>query len=760
MVLILEGWCNLVESYNQIYETIIDEVSHLLALLDSQDTDDSIQQSKELAISQLTKLNQNLIINLESLQKNADWNTFTIAFYGETNAGKSTLIEILRILLEEPSKLIERETYIQALNNCSRLQVKLEDLNKNNELLENERSNKNKIQKESIENIRQTINDIEDKWVTNQLRIFYLNERILNVMASSLFGFFKVLFRKLDIQKEVDELGVDINKLKIYRVNKITELHNLESEDNEYNSNCDQSIKANNQCIEDIQKAIIGEEEKLMKFSDGKIIGATNDFTKEMQSYSFKYNDISFNILDLPGIEGKEELVINEIEKAIEKAHVIFYVTRRPHAPQSGGTEHEGTIEKIKKQLSTQSEVYLIYNKGIKNPRAIKNEIINSDEEASLNEADQYMVDAFGENYVRHISLSAYPAYIAIANEYSDQSKRSKDTFFKQFTANELLEKSKISTFYQWIQQDLIKEYKKKIIKANFKKIRTSINQSNDEVKKLYDEFDALGKKVKSNYNSIKKQLHEQGKLLKSNIEDIINSEIESYISNVRKSTYKSIDSGINDKDLTNLFKKNLKIGEKELEKNIQNNVNILCNEYKKEINTIINRYERYLNELKANFFDNCHIDIISSVKIETKSKGKILGVLNSIFSIVLGIILNSKNDIGLIILGLVGGIVILAKEVYSFFDSNYKKGQQKKSIDNKLDQIKGEIRKTMSENVDELKKEIDISIVEIVNELKAPINDVDVLKSNFNKGLMHLIILSDTIDKEERLFYENDRGL
>jgi len=41
---------------------------------------------------------------LEFLETNAEWEKFTMAFFGETNAGKSTIIESLRILFNEESR--------------------------------------------------------------------------------------------------------------------------------------------------------------------------------------------------------------------------------------------------------------------------------------------------------------------------------------------------------------------------------------------------------------------------------------------------------------------------------------------------------------------------------------------------------------------------------------------------------------------------------------------------------------------------------
>mgnify|MGYP001074524255 CR=1 FL=1 len=47
---------------------------------------------------------------LSLLQQQAEWDKFTIAFFGETNAGKSTVLEALRILFSEEG----RQSMLQA----------------------------------------------------------------------------------------------------------------------------------------------------------------------------------------------------------------------------------------------------------------------------------------------------------------------------------------------------------------------------------------------------------------------------------------------------------------------------------------------------------------------------------------------------------------------------------------------------------------------------------------------------------------------
>ena len=49
------------------------------------------------------------------MEQNSEWSNFTIAFYGETNAGKSTIIESLRLLLGEEGKKWEHQKHEQEI---------------------------------------------------------------------------------------------------------------------------------------------------------------------------------------------------------------------------------------------------------------------------------------------------------------------------------------------------------------------------------------------------------------------------------------------------------------------------------------------------------------------------------------------------------------------------------------------------------------------------------------------------------------------
>jgi hypothetical protein len=89
---------------------------------------------------------------------------------------------------------------------------------------------------------------------------------------------------------------------------------------------------------------------ELNAMADGAIIGdGSSDFTRQTKRYNMELDGHKFALLDVPGIEGKEEgLVLKEIEDAVQTAHAVFYVTNQPAPPQTGDDQRQGTLEKIK----------------------------------------------------------------------------------------------------------------------------------------------------------------------------------------------------------------------------------------------------------------------------------------------------------------------------------------------------------------------------------------------------------------------------
>ncbi|OAI26192.1 hypothetical protein [Methylomonas koyamae] len=102
------------QEFGRIYRNVSESIAGAMANIAE------LKVNNEDGKQQLSGINEKLRIiqanfdgELTMLEENAEWEKFTMAFFGETNAGKSTIIESLRILFEEESRqvLLEQNAY-------------------------------------------------------------------------------------------------------------------------------------------------------------------------------------------------------------------------------------------------------------------------------------------------------------------------------------------------------------------------------------------------------------------------------------------------------------------------------------------------------------------------------------------------------------------------------------------------------------------------------------------------------------------------
>ncbi|WP_423749863.1 hypothetical protein [Helicobacter pylori] len=250
------------------------------------DRDEKLKRFNQEALEVFQQLELKSLKELESLKNNEEWENFTIAFYGETGAGKSTLIECLRMFFKEQSKVDQQERFKRLY---STYQNNYQDDERLIEQYDTE-----------ISDIQKTLQDLKNELIFLKTFHFLTGNRKFKEVSEC-------------FQKSQDEL----NDTKLKKKNYIS------------------------------KKPILNE---LYSLQDGAIIGdGMSDFTLKTQSYSFQYNHQNFVLLDVPGIEGDEQKVIDQISNATQKAHAIFYVTKTPNPPQKGEEGKRGTIEKIQK---------------------------------------------------------------------------------------------------------------------------------------------------------------------------------------------------------------------------------------------------------------------------------------------------------------------------------------------------------------------------------------------------------------------------
>ncbi|WP_421811929.1 GTPase [Helicobacter pylori] len=423
--------------------------------------DKRLRAFNQKALEEFKNLESESLKELESLKNNEEWEKFTIAFYGETGAGKSTLIECLRLFFKEPSKM--------------------------------------------------------------------------------------------DWQERFERLYAD---LKNYRGNEHAELEKLQ---------------------------------------DGAIIGdGRSDSTLETKSYTLKHNNQSFVLLDVPGIEGDEKKVKQQISDATKKAHAIFYVTKTPAPPQKGEEKKEGTIEKIQKQLDSQTEVYTLYNKPINSPRALKDGLIDENEKESLKILNEKMGAILGKHYEGHQIVSAQAAFYGLSSALLPESDfyKNKQKFLAIFKVEELLLKSHFKQLGEFIAGELLENSRKKIIESNCNKALKVIEKLQKAIATTIErQIDPTIKELKDRQKETYSNLDRSRDKFVSKLRDSVSSAIERFKSDFRIEMHERIEKDIKNNECKEIFKNECEQRTEKLRENIERCFNECKEQFSKDIKEDIEQF-------------------------------------------------------------------------------------------------------------------------------------------------------------------------
>ncbi len=584
-----------------IYFNVEKSIKDLQKIFENTDgADKRLRAFNQKALEEFKKLESEGLKELESLKNNEEWEKFTIAFYGETGAGKSTLIECLRMFFKEQSKVVQQERFKRLYSNYQ-----------NN----------------------------------------YQNDE-----------------RK--------------------------------------------------------KQAILNE---LTSLQDGAIIGdGRSDFTLKTKSYTLKHINQSFVLLDVPGIEGDEKKVKQQISNATKKAHAIFYVTKTPNPPQKGEERKEGTIEKIQRQLGSQTEVWAIFNKPINNPRALKDKLINESEKESLKILNKEMKNILGKHYKGYKAVSTQMAFYGLSSALLPETDfyKNKQKFLKFLKVEELLLKSHFKQLGEFIAGTLLENSRKKIIESNCNKALKVIEKLQKAIATTIEKrIDPMIKEAQEHQQEAHYNLDRSTEKFILNLTNSVFYEIDQFKSDLREKMYAHINKNIEDEECKEIFENERSQGIKTLRECIEWRFRECGKRFDGEIKEAIKQLKYRIKDSLA-MLEHISIDRGFNLNFDTDSgiDGTKLAV--SIGGLGLLGIFNAWNPMGWLTLtaGIITGLVGIAKSIWNFFSSRYKKSQQKKEVDKNLHQICEKIAEDVEIQLKSYKKDI----WEKIEKLKANLRFVD----------------------------------
>lgn len=702
--------------YSQVIEVVNQALVEVLGETSTQSTIGDLKEAFESSTVLLEKFRDKTRNDVDELRELSEWETFTIAFYGETNAGKSTLIEALRILLGDTEKLAVQQKFKVLAKELRVDAQSLADLEKSIQQLELQLTECHG----RAEMLQVTLPRDEQ---LHSARMKALEVSIAHKRRNlSLWQRLVFTFRKFDEEKGLREEKLKLAQLK---ASAQIELDAIAAESAKL------SADLNARCGDRAQAD--GFFKQLAPLQDGEIIGdGRPDFTRASHVYRFTANGQKFQLIDVPGIEGDEKQVMSAIDASVKKAHAVFYVTRAATPPGSGSEGQEGTIDKIKRQLGKQTEVWAVYNKSAPTPRHLQGETpIQPNDSVGLVDMDSALTRTLGEEtYKGHICVSALPAFLASASCLVPTSPyvKSREKFLAAMSAEIVLKRSGMEAFLEFIRIEICQGFQKKISDANLKKIRSCLQEGVDQLRQASESFADAAKKLKAQQKSASTQIDD----LLSGTSQRLQSECHDELSR-KKTTMRAAVYGYIDRDKSNDdFKEHLTAQIEALKTSIGDDLEArfakVFESFKHEAGEIIKKNQKNVDEILRYTIN----DPFSSLKLSFTTEFKmshgidVMGLISSLggAAALVWATFFASSPVGwtaAAVLGAVGLVFSLYKAVRSFFSSDYKKKQQRKSTDDNLDKVFTKLVEMLDKNLESASAKIDEALLDTKKQMRIP---------------------------------------
>lgn len=792
-----------------IYQHINEELARIINSLSVQSNDPTLAQAKSDAHSLLTQYQTALKRQLAELQMNAEWNTFTIAFYGETGAGKSTIIETLRILLQEPGKLASQKAFRElkgqyelsdeCLQNLklaiAQTDAQLDELAQK---LSATLQQYEQPQTQALAAIDQA--DAHSNERAKQLgRQFQQHEQLyggaLDAVTqlktllterkknASLWQKLLNLLRKMPEEIELGQATAALSDATATRDRAASALSAEEQQARQERLALERKLGEVVAARDNARAALVAQQSEaahnqqdlvqqrqehesqlaqllaeLENLADGEIIGdGRADFTRQTQRYDLVLNGQPFALLDVPGIEGKEGLVLSEIERAVQTAHAVFYVTNQPAPPQTGDQQRQGTLEKIKQHLGAQTEVWTIFNKKITNPKhsLTGRPLTSDDENTSLTGLNEKMREQLGKHYREVFPLTARSAFLVSTDHFAPESKnaRDRDKSLTDFSCDELLEKSRVRALLQLLGDQLLHDGQAKITRANFNKAKESLDQTSQTLSGVQQTLATLAEELSQEGQSAKSQLNSSFQALKKRVESCGETLIDDFTSKVRNNIYARIANDISNDAFKDALHSQFETQQEHLGKQLPSVVSAEIGKFQQAANDILTRFEEHAKELAASYekLGSTRFNEKFDLKIKIDNGIKIAGLLGGLVGLALAPFTGGAS------LWLAGAAVVsvlasVGKAVWSAFSSDYKKSQQREATEKNLRSTTEQLRDALRDNLEKALSEMQRTIHQLDLALEAPAKQAAAQVQALDSSTSRLKTLSRQIETAGKL--------
>ncbi len=730
-------------SPEKIYSYVTGGVREVIRALETQaeDAEDEAVQSE--IVAGLNFMQAKVAGKQEELRASANWKEFTVALYGETNAGKSTIIESLRIFLGEPAKLEQRRRFdeLKATQGLSD-----EALQATRDAIEAARSAATHAtlrgKQIELEAPRQ-LQALEQEREQREEQAFAA--RAARPWWKKLLGIFK--------RAEEDVTSREIQR-------RINELRSSQQQELQQVSEELSAAQAALASEEDTLARRIRAMPQLLEHADGNIIGdGRPDFTRATQRYTFNIGAAPFVLLDVPGIEGGEDGVKVHIDKAVQTAHAVFYVTGKAARPQHGDKE-EGTLEKIKRHLGPQTEVWAVFNKRVTAPMPLRNPAnLFAHDADGMADLEQGLREALGANYKGVLPVSAYPAFLAVADrlppaaaladmQHGTQDRSAaRSKFLSEFDPATLLDRTGLAAMAIHMASMAV-DAPRKIQQANVYKANQSLQEIVTVLERHAVSMESHARKVITETTAVKVQVNIAASKLGASLRGDASDVLRAMETGVRKQIYERIESGISNDELKKELEASLEVHASDMQREVGKKFNASVTQFQKSITKAAERFQKHLKDLGQ---------VAGSQMREISGPTFVLDLRVDNGVSVVGLVTTAIGAVALAFTGPAGWVVItfsalgvaisLLKAIASAVNVSYRKSQQRKAVDENLASAMTSLKKDMEASENAVLEAVESACTEAQKRLGGPQRNVKAQAAVLRLSAKRLRALSNKIE-------------
>ncbi|EMG95046.1 hypothetical protein HMPREF1399_00376 [Helicobacter pylori GAM118Bi] len=323
--------------------------------------------------------------------------------------------------------------------------------------------------------------------------------------------------------------------------------------------------------------------------------------------------------------------------------------------------------------------------------------------------------------------MSAQAAFYGLSQALipgTDFDKK-KQKFLEIFKVEELLllYKSHFKPLAEFIAEELLKNSHAKIIQSNCNKALKVVEQLQKAIEITIEKrIDPMIKDMQGHKEEARFNLDRSKEKFISDLEKSALDEIDQFKSDFRKEMHERIERDIGNNECERIFDNECKQRETKLVEYIERRFKECEERFRgsvgKNIEQLEERVKDSLAMLESIGMDNGNFDSNSTFNFASGIDG--IGLFSSIGGLVLLLLTPVVGEFALIA-GVGLALVGVGKSIWGFFDSDYKKSQQRKEVDKNLDKACEKIAENVKNRIESYKK----GALGMIEELNAGFNEL-----------------------------------